>query len=90
MTDALPLALTTWENGGLLEAVTKKIRIREQPRARKNPFTRFNCTDGIWNRVARRNNLDLQSESIENVVSIASWLTVAGRYIMDPPTRTST
>jgi len=90
MTDALPLALATWENEGLLESVTRKeIRLREQPRPeRTRSLISIVPDEYLEYEVARRNNLDLKSESVLGMLyPLKVGSRVAGRYLLDPPTR---
>ena len=90
MTDAIPLALSTWDSQGILEGVTKKeVRLKEQSRPeRTRSLISIVPDEYLEYEVARRDRLDLRGESLIGMLyPLNVGSKVAGRFVLEEPTR---
>jgi coproporphyrinogen III oxidase-like Fe-S oxidoreductase len=90
MTEAIPLALSTWQSQGILDGVSKKeVRLKKQSRPdRTRSLISIVPDEFLEYEVARRDRLDLRSESLLGMLHpLNVGSKVAGRFVMKEPTR---
>jgi coproporphyrinogen III oxidase-like Fe-S oxidoreductase len=90
MTEAVPLALASWESMGILDKVTEKeVRLKPQDRPdRTRTLISIVPDEYLEYEVARRDRLDLRGESLIGMLHpLTVGSKVAGRFVLEEPTR---
>lgn len=90
MTEAVPLALASWESMGILDKVTEKeVRLKPQGRPdRTRTLISIVPDEYLEYEVARRDRLDLRGESLIGMLHpLTVGSKVAGRFVLEEPTR---